>query len=70
MRDMPIHDFFVDRGFIRLDGRMVHDMYLVEVKKPEESRYRWDYYKILQTIPGEEGFRPMDDGGCPLLTKP
>jgi len=70
MRDMPIHDFFADRGFIRLDGRMVHDMYLVEVKKPEESRYPWDYYKILQTIPGEEVFRPMDDGGCPFLAKP
>ena len=70
MRDMPIHDFFADRGFIRLDGRMVHDMYLVEVKKPEESRYPWDYYKILQTIPGEEAFRPMGDGGCPLLAKP
>jgi len=70
MRDMPIHDFFTDRGFIRPDGRMVHDMYLVEVKKPEESRYPWDYYKILQTILGEEAFRPMDDGGCPLLTKP
>ena len=70
MRDMPIHDFFADRGFIRLDGRMVHDMYLVEVKKPEESRYPWDYYKILQTILGEEAFRPMDDGGCPLLAKP
>ena len=67
MRDIPIHDFFADRGFIRLDGRMVHDMYLVEVKKPEESRYPWDYYKILQTIPGEEAFRPMGDGGCPLL---
>jgi len=67
MRDMPIHDFFADRGFIRLDGRMVHDMYLVEVKKPEESRYPWDYYKILQTIPGEEAFRPMGDGGCPLF---
>jgi branched-chain amino acid transport system substrate-binding protein len=49
---------------------MVHDMYLVEVKKPEESRYPWDYYKILQTIPGEEAFRSMDDGGCPLLAKP
>jgi len=70
MRDMPIHDFFADRGFIRLDGRMVHDMYLVQVKKPEESRNPWDYYKILQTIPGEEAFRPMDDGGCPLLAKP
>ena len=70
MRDMPIHDFFADRGFIRPDGRMVHDMYLVEVKKPEESHYPWDYYKILQTIPGEEAFRPMSDGDCPLLTKP
>jgi branched-chain amino acid transport system substrate-binding protein len=45
-------------------------MYLVEVKKPEESRYPWDYYKILQTIPGEEAFRPMGDGDCPLLAKP
>ena len=70
MRDMPIHDFFADRGFLRADGRMVHDMYLVEVKKPEESRYPWDYYKILKIIPGEEAFRPMSEGGCPLLAKP
>lgn len=70
MRDMPIHDFFADHGFIRPDGRMVHDMYLVEVKKPEESHYPWDYYKILETIPGEEAFRPMSYGDCPLLTKP
>jgi branched-chain amino acid transport system substrate-binding protein len=70
MRDMPIHDFFADRGLIRIDGRMVHDIYLAEVKKPQESRYPWDYYKILQTIPGEEAFRPMNDGGCPLVAKP
>ena len=70
MRDMPIHDFFADRGLLRADGRMVHDMYLVEVKKPEESHYPWDYYKILKIIPGEEAFRPMSEGGCPLLTKP
>jgi len=70
MRDVPIHDFFADRGFIRPDGRMVHDMYLVEVKKPEESHYPWDYYKILQTIPGEEAFRPTSDSDCPLLAKP
>jgi branched-chain amino acid transport system substrate-binding protein len=70
MRDMPIHDFFADRGFLRADGRMVHDMYLVEVKKPEESHYPWDYYKILKVIPGEEAFRPMSEGGCPLLAKP
>jgi branched-chain amino acid transport system substrate-binding protein len=66
MRDMPIHDFFADSGLLRADGRMVHDMYLVEVKKPKESHY----YKILKTIPGEEAFRPMSEGGCPLFTKP
>ena len=70
MRDMPIHDSFADRGVIRVDGRMVHDMYLVEVKKPAETRYPWDYYKILQTIPGEEAFRPISDSECPLLAKP
>ena len=67
---MPIHDFFADHGVIRVDGRMVHDMYLVEVKKPEELRYPWDYYKILQTIPGEEAFRPISDSECPLVAKP
>jgi branched-chain amino acid transport system substrate-binding protein len=70
MRNMPIHDFFADRGFVRPDGRMVHDMYLVEVKKPEESHYAWDYYKILKIIPGEETFRPMNEGGCPLVVAP
>ena len=70
MRDIPIHDFFADHGIIRVDGRMVHDMYLVEVKKPEESRYPWDYYKILQTIPGEEAFRPISDSECPFVAKP
>ena len=70
MRDMPIHDFFADRGLLRADGRMAHDMYLVEVKKPEELHYPWDYYKILKIIPGEEAFRPMSEGGCPLLAKP
>ncbi len=70
MREMPIQDFFADHGVIRPDGRMVHDMYLVEVKKPAESHYPWDYYKIVKTIPGEEAFRPMSEGGCPLLAKP
>jgi branched-chain amino acid transport system substrate-binding protein len=67
MRATPIHDFFADHGVIRPDGRMVHDMYLVEVKKPSESHYAWDYYKILRTIPGAEAFRPMSEGGCPLV---
>jgi branched-chain amino acid transport system substrate-binding protein len=69
MREIPVHDFFADHGQLRVDGRMVHDMYLVEVKKPEESRYPWDYYKIVQTIPGEEAFRPLSESGFPLLDK-
>ena len=68
MRETPIHDFFAENGHIRADGRMVHDMYLAEVKKPSESRYPWDYYRILRTIPGEEAFRPMSEGGCPLVS--
>jgi len=48
----------------------VRNSRLVEVKKPEESRYPWDYYKILQTIPGEEAFRPISDSECPLVAKP
>ena len=67
MRALPIHDIFADHGVIRPDGRMVHDMYLAEVKKPTESKYPWDYYKILKTIPGDEAFRPMSEGGCPLV---
>jgi branched-chain amino acid transport system substrate-binding protein len=66
MRALPIHDFFADHGVIRPDGRMVHDMYLAEVKKPSESRYPWDYYKLLKTIPGDEAFRPLSEGGCPF----
>jgi hypothetical protein len=53
MRNMPIHDFFADRGFIGADGRMVHEMYLVEVKKTEESHYDWDYYKYSRSFPAK-----------------
>ena len=67
MKDTPINDFFARNGKIRIDGRMVHDMYLFEVKKPEESKSEWDYYKVLQTVPGEQAFRPLDQGGCPLV---
>ena len=69
MREMPVNDFFAPNGQVRPDGRMVHDMYLVQVKTPEESKYPWDYYKILRTIPGNEAFRPLDKGGCPLVGK-
>jgi branched-chain amino acid transport system substrate-binding protein len=67
MRATPINDFFAHGGKIRIDGRMVHDMYLFEVKKPEESKGEWDLYKLLATVPGDEAFRPLDKGGCPLV---
>jgi branched-chain amino acid transport system substrate-binding protein len=67
MRATPINDFFAKNGKIRIDGRMVHDMYLLEVKKPSESQSEWDVYKLLATVPGDEAFRPLDKGGCPLV---
>jgi branched-chain amino acid transport system substrate-binding protein len=67
MRAMPVNDFFARNGKIRIDGRMVHDMYLFEVKKPEESKSEWDLYKLLATVPGDEAFRPLDKGNCPLV---
>jgi branched-chain amino acid transport system substrate-binding protein len=67
MREMPVNDFYAKNGRVREDGRMVHDMYFVQVKTPEESSGPWDYYKILSTIPGDQAFRPLDEGGCPLV---
>jgi branched-chain amino acid transport system substrate-binding protein len=67
MRELPIDDFFAKNGHLREDGRMVHDMYLARVKSPEASQGPWDYYEILRTIPGDEAFRPMAEGGCPLV---
>ena len=52
---------------IRQDGRVIHPMYLFEVKKPEESKYPYDYYKLVSTIPAEQAFRPLADGGCSLV---
>jgi branched-chain amino acid transport system substrate-binding protein len=60
---------FAKGGKIREDGRMVHDMYLVQVKKLAESKYRWDYYDILATVPGDEAYRPMSEGNCPLVKR-
>jgi branched-chain amino acid transport system substrate-binding protein len=57
------------KSYIRPDGRNVHDMYLFEVKKPSESKGPWDYYKLVSTIPGDQAFRPMDQGNCPMLAK-
>ena len=69
MREMPINDMFAENGKIREDGMMVHDMYLVQVKTPEESQYDWDYLKVLETIPAEEAFLPLDQSKCSLVNK-
>ena len=69
MKKTPINDFFAKNGQIRDDGRMVHDMYLVQVKKPEESKYPWDYYHVRQTIPAAEAFQPLSESRCPLVKK-
>jgi branched-chain amino acid transport system substrate-binding protein len=67
MRATPVRDAFTDNGVLREDGRMVHSMFLFEVKKPEESKGPWDYYKVLAEVPGDQAFRPLKDGGCPLI---
>ncbi len=69
MKDTPITDMFAKNGRIREDGRMVHDMYLFEVKKPSESKGRWDNYKLLATVPGEQAFQPLEASRCPLVKK-
>ncbi|WP_420132529.1 ABC transporter substrate-binding protein [Rhodopseudomonas sp.] len=68
MRETPIEDFFARNGKLREDGLMVHDLMLVQVKSPEESKYPWDYYKILTKISGEDAFGPPDPA-CPLVKK-
>ena len=65
MRRTPINDMFAQNGELRPDGRMVHDMLLVRVKTPAESKARWDYYEILATVPGAQAFRPLAETDCP-----
>ncbi len=67
MKEMPTDDPLFGKGTIRIDGRKIHPAYLVEVKKPSESKGPWDYYKIRATIPADQAFRPLADGGCPLV---
>ena len=69
MKDTPINDMFAKNGRIREDGRMVHDMYLFEVKSPAESKGRWDDYKLLATVPGDQAFQPLSESRCPLVKK-
>ena len=69
MRETPINDFMTKNGRLRIDGRVIRDMYLLEVKKPSESKGPWDYLKVVETVPGDQAFRPLDQGGCPLVKK-
>jgi branched-chain amino acid transport system substrate-binding protein len=69
MKATPINDFFAKNGRIREDGRMVHDMYLMQVKSPAESKAPWDFYQLLATVPGDQAYRPLEEGGCPLVKK-
>jgi len=68
MRSMPINDFFAKDGYVREDGRMMHDMYLWQVKSPDESEGAWDYLKPVSTIPADNAFRPLDQSTCYLVT--
>jgi branched-chain amino acid transport system substrate-binding protein len=68
MKSMPTDDPLFGKGSVRADGRKIHPMYLFEVKKPAESKGPWDLYKLRATIPADEAFRPMKDGGCPLVS--
>ncbi|MFI8742481.1 ABC transporter substrate-binding protein [Stutzerimonas zhaodongensis] len=69
MAKTPVNDMFAKNGKIREDGRMVHDMYLVQVKTPAESKGEWDLYKVIRTIPGDEAFRPLSESQCKLVTQ-
>jgi len=72
MREMEaqrVHDLFAEDGYIRADRKMVHDMYLLQVKKPGEAKGEWDLYNVLQTLPGETIARPLRESECPLVSK-
>jgi branched-chain amino acid transport system substrate-binding protein len=67
MRELPVEDAFAPRGTVRADNKMVHDMYVVQVKTPEESTGEWDLYKLIETIPADKAFDTVEAGGCPLV---
>jgi branched-chain amino acid transport system substrate-binding protein len=69
LKKNKINDMYAKNGFIREDGRMVHDMFLLQVKKPTESTKPWDYYKQLTMVPGAQAFTPLSDSKCALLKK-
>ena len=69
MRATKYNDFFLRNAYLRPDGRMIRDMYLMEVKKPSESKGEWDLAKLRRVIPGEEAFMPLAQSACPLVKK-
>jgi len=69
MKKIPVNDFFTKNGSVREDGRVMRNLYLFQVKTPGESKYKYDYYKLLDTIPAEKAFRPLSEGNCPLVKK-
>ena len=69
MKELPINDFMTKNGQVREDGRVIRDMYLMQAKTPEESKSEWDLVKMVATVPGNEAFRPLSEGGCPLVGK-
>ena len=69
LKKLKINDAFAKNAYIREDGRMMHDMYLMQVKKPSESKYPWDYYHVKAVIPAEQAFQPLSLSKCPLVKK-
>lgn len=69
LKGMPIQDAFARNGKVRDDGKMIHDMYLVRVKTLQESKSAWDYYQVLETVPGDQAFHPLAESKCPLVKK-
>jgi branched-chain amino acid transport system substrate-binding protein len=67
MKKLPVNDFMTTDGKIRDDGRMMRDMYLLQAKKPSESKSEWDLMNVVATIPAEQAFRPLDESECPLV---
>jgi len=69
IKSMPIEDAFARHAKVRDDGKLIHDVYLVQVKTPQESKADWDYYTVLETVPGDQAFRPLSESKCPLVKK-
>jgi branched-chain amino acid transport system substrate-binding protein len=67
MKEIPVNDFFTHNGTVRADGRVIRNIYLLQVKTPAESKSKYDFYNLLATIPGDQAFRPLAEGNCPMI---